>query len=64
MLCDVVWSVVVAFACVGVLLICLCEVLMLYYALTYGMCLCCCVCVRVGFTVFVRFVNNLLCDVV
>ena len=43
-LCDVVWIVYVAFACVGVLLICLCDVFMIYYALPYGLCLCVCMC--------------------
>ena len=33
--------------CVGLLLICLCGVSIIYYALSYGLCLCCCVCVRV-----------------
>ena len=63
-LCDVVWIVFCVFACVGVLLSCLCDVSMLNYALPYGLCSCCRVLVRVGFNVFVRVVCNLLCDVV
>ena len=38
----------------GVLLICLCDVSMVYYALSYGLCLCCCVFVRVGLNVLMR----------
>ena len=53
----------VVVCCVGVLLIYLCGVLMLYYALSYGLCLCCFVCVRVGLYVLVRVVCELFCDV-
>ena len=60
-LCDVV--LVVLGMCVGVLLICLCGVLMLYNALSHGLCLRC-VFVRVGLKVFVRVVCDSLCDVV
>ena len=50
--------------CVGVLLICLCGVFMNYSALSYGLCLRCCVFVRVGLNVLVRFVCDLVSDVV
>ena len=64
-LCDVVWFVfVVVFVCLGVLLICVCDLSMMYYALSHGLCLCCCVFVRVGLNVFVRFVCDSICDAV
>ena len=64
-LCDVVGFVfVVAYMCVGVLIIYLLDVFMLYCVLVSGLCLCCVVGMRVGFNVFVRVVCELLCDVV
>ena len=64
-LCDVVGVVfVVAFICVGVLIICLLDVLMLNCVLVSGLCFCCAVVMRVGFDVFVRVDCDLLCDVV
>ena len=54
----------IAVLCVGVLLVCLCDVSMVDCVLSYGLCWCCCVFVRAGLNVFVRFVCDLLCDVV
>ena len=44
------------FVCVGDLLTCLCDVFMIYCALSYVLCLRCCAFVRVGLNVFVRIV--------
>ena len=49
---------------VRVLLMCLCDVFMVYCVLSSGLCWCCCVFVRAGLNVLVRFVCDLLCDVV
>ena len=64
-LCDAVGIViVVVFVCVGVLLICFLGLFRISGVLVHGVCLCWFVVRRVGFTVFVRFVCDLLCDVV
>ena len=64
-LCDGVGFVfVVAFLCVGSLIICLLGVFMMYVVMVSGLCLCCFEIMRVGFNVFVRVVCDLLCDVV
>ena len=55
---------VIGVTCVGVLILCLLDVLMLTCVLVSGLCLCCAVVMRVGFNVFVRVVCALLCDVV
>ena len=47
---------VVAFICVGVLIICLLDVFIMCRVLVSGLRLCCCVVMRVGFNVFVRVV--------
>ena len=68
-LCDVLGDVigvvfVIGVTCVGVLILCLLDVLMLTCVLVSGLCLCCAVVIRVGFNVFVRVGCALLCDVV
>ena len=63
-LCDVVWIVCVVFVCVGVLLICLCDAFIVYCVLSYGSCWCCCVFAHAGLNLFVRFVRDLLRNVV
>ena len=52
----------VVVVCVGVLLRCLCDVVIVYCVMSYGSCWCCCVCVRAGLNVSVRFARDLLCD--
>ena len=62
-LCVAVGCMFVVFVCVGVLLICLFDAFVMYCVPVYGLCLCF-VFRRKGSNVFVRFVCDLLCDVV
>ena len=61
-LCDVVCIVCVALCGRVVDMFVRCEYDLC--VLSYGLCLCCCACVRVGLNVFVRVVCDLLCDAV
>ena len=64
-LCDDVWIVLCCVCLCGCFVdMSLCDVLMMYSVLSYGLWLRCCAFVRVGLHAFVRVVCALICDVV